>query len=243
MKRMVKRLILICLFLIPGIALGQSAAVKYIEQYKQDAIQKMNEYGIPASIILGVAMHESGSGTSKISKYLNNHFGMKGKNESRRIRSSYKGYDDASASYEDFILFLKNRVQFNKLFDQYGAQDYKGWAKGIQRGGYAHSKSWSKQVLAIIDKYELYQYDAPSDDPTLSPSVVLAQASPPAVPVAATPDPPEKEHEPAVYRVKKGDTLGKIAKKFKTTVAKIRISNKLKSNNLRIGQKLTLESL
>ena len=68
----------------------------YIEQYKDAAIQYMEEYGCPASIILAVAMHESAHGNSKIARYLNNHFGIKGPNNSKEIRSAYKGYESVA---------------------------------------------------------------------------------------------------------------------------------------------------
>jgi flagellum-specific peptidoglycan hydrolase FlgJ len=209
-----------------GAAFGQSAASKYIEKYKEEAIKKMNEYGVPASVILGVAIHESGSGTSKIAKYLNNHFGKKGKNDSKEIKSAYKGYDSVEESYDDFITTLKSHAQFNKLFDKYAVYDYKNWALGIQRGGYAASKTWASQVLAIINYYHLYQYDKPK------PVDKLAYIKP----VGSQTD----GEENVVYKVKKGDTLNAIAKKFNTTVNSIRDKNEITGSNLSIGQQLKL---
>ena len=156
---MLKRLSFILLILLPGTGFAQTAANKYIEEYKKEAVEKMNQYGVPASIILGIAMHESGSGTSKISKYLNNHFGMKGSSPNKKIKSAYKGYDSVAASYDDFISLLKNRVQFSKLFEKYSDHDYKNWVLGIQRGGYARSRTWASQVLGIISRYKLYELD------------------------------------------------------------------------------------
>ncbi|TZF86040.1 LysM peptidoglycan-binding domain-containing protein (plasmid) [Pedobacter sp. BS3] len=221
---MLKRLITACLLFAAGTSFGQSAAERYIQLYKDDAIRKMNEYGIPASIILGVAMHESGSGTSKIAKYLNNHFGIKGRNENRQIRSSYKSYDSVDDSYDDFISMLKRHIQFSRLFERYSDYDYKSWAKGIQRGGYARSQTWASQVLAIINKYQLYRFDnrPGSDDATAYIRPVES------VPVAKT------------YNVKAGDTLNGIAKKFDTTVKDIRDKNALSTTNLSVGQKLKL---
>lgn len=225
---MLKRLITVCLILTSGATFGQSAASKYIELYKEEAIKKMNEYGVPASIILGVAMHESGSGTSKIAKYLNNHFGKKGKNSSTEIRSAYKGYNNVGESYDDFIRTLQKHSAFNKLFAKYGVNDYRNWALGIQRGGYAASKTWASQVLAIIKKYRLYQYDAPKADDKfayLKPNAPLDEV---------------KNEESKVYKVKPGDTLNGIAKKFGTTATSIRTKNELRTTNLSIGQQLKL---
>ena len=49
------------------------------------------------------------------------------------------------------------------------------------------------------------------------------------------------ESKKVIYHVvKKGDTLTSIARKYSTTVQKIKTKNKLKSDNLQIGQKLTM---
>lgn len=131
----------------------------YIEENLPLAQQLMRENNIPASIILGIAIHESAAGTSKIARYLNNHFGVKGQNDSKAIRSSYKGYSSVEDSYHHFIDFLQSRTAFSNLFTKYGDNNYAGWAKGIQRGGYAHSKTWSAQIIALIKKYDLSKYD------------------------------------------------------------------------------------
>lgn len=142
-------------------AKAQSQTDLYVEKYKEAAMQTMEQHGIPASIVLGVAIHESATGTSRIAKYLNNHFGMKGNKGPKPIRSAYNGYESVDESYEDFAGFLKRR--FGRLFDRYSSTDYKSWALGIQRGGYAHSKTWASQVMAIIKKHRLYQYDKPAN--------------------------------------------------------------------------------
>jgi flagellum-specific peptidoglycan hydrolase FlgJ len=136
----------------------------YINTYAAHAQTLMHEYKIPASVILAVAIHESASGTSKIARYLNNHFGIKGPNSSNEIRSSYKDYPTVSESYDHFLEFLKSRVSFNRLFEKYDQYDYKNWARGIQHGGYARSRTWSAQVIGIIKKNGLYQYDERPDD-------------------------------------------------------------------------------
>jgi flagellum-specific peptidoglycan hydrolase FlgJ len=135
----------------------------YIDDNLPLAQQLMKENNIPASIILGIAIHESAAGTSKIARYLNNHFGVKGANDSKKIKSSYKGYSSVEDSYHNFIDFLQSRTAFSKLFIKYGDNDYASWAKGIQKGGYAHSKTWSSQVIALIKKYELFKYDNDPD--------------------------------------------------------------------------------
>ncbi|MBC7694954.1 MAG: glucosaminidase domain-containing protein [Burkholderiales bacterium] len=221
---------LLLLLICTSAAAQQSTASKYVQLYKDAAIRQMNKNGVPASIILGVAMHESGSGTSKIAKYLNNHFGMKGRNNSSEIKSAYKGYESTEESYEDFIGALKRHQKFNMLFSKFSDSDYMGWAIGIQRGGYAASKTWARQVIAIIKKYELYKYDnqnisfiKPVDSPQEETMTSQTEASP-----------------TTVYRVKRGDTLLDIAKKFDTSVKVIKKKNNLRTANLRLGQKLEI---
>lgn len=133
--------------------------LEYINKNVAYAQELMRETQIPASIILAVAIHESAAGTSKIARYLNNHFGVKGANHSKKIKSAYKGYPSIQDSYDHFVGFIQRKNNYNHLFNEYDADDYQGWAKGIQNGGYAHSKLWSSKVIALIEKYELFKYD------------------------------------------------------------------------------------
>ncbi|MBD1393569.1 glycoside hydrolase family 73 protein [Mucilaginibacter glaciei] len=144
---------------------AQSASQSYIEKFKDNAIRIMHETGVPASIILGVAMHESGSGKSAIAQNLNNQFGVKGGGgavyyrHNKKVKSSYRRYESVLDSFNDFARIMTQRKQFSHLADQLSSYDYKGWAKGIQRSGYASSKKWSAQVLGIINKYDLDELD------------------------------------------------------------------------------------
>jgi len=132
---------------------------EYIATNAYHAQYLMQKYGLPASIILGVAIHESAAGKSKIARFLNNHFGVKGSNTNSEINSSYRDYPSVDSSYTHFVSFLLSRKYFNVLFGKYNPYDYKNWAYGIQKGGYASSRTWANQVVAIIKKYELFQYD------------------------------------------------------------------------------------
>lgn len=180
----------------------------------------MEEYGCPASIILAVAMHESAHGNSRIARYLNNHFGIKGPNDSKEIRSAYKGYDTVEDSYADFIDFLQRRKNTRKLFDLYQPHEYRKWVQGIARSGYAQSPTWSTRVIGMIRKYDLHELDKKPEGGTFA---------------AAEPD-----DETALYTVKAGDTLYDLARKYGTTVRAIQRENGLTGSRLRIGQQLTL---
>ena len=227
---MLKRLITVCLIFVSGSTFGQSAASKYIKAYKEAAIQMMNEHDIPASIILGIAIHESGSGTSKIARNLNNHFGIKGSSGPKNIKSAYKGYHEVEDSYLDFVNFLQRRSHLNMLFEKYGASNYAAWIKTIQKGGYAHSKTWGSQVLAIIKKYQLYKFDS-------NPGSAAALEELQSVPKDGS---GEANKSGIAYKVKKGDTLSGIAKKHQTTVRSLMLKNNLKTSFLELGQELII---
>ncbi len=219
--------IALCLILLmmgtlitPTVAQENSPA-EYIEKYKEVAIHYMEEYGCPASIILGVAMHESAHGNSRVARYLNNHFGIKGPNSSKKIRSAYKGYASVEESYQDFIHFLKKRKGTEQLFEQYQPHEYEKWVRGIARSGYAHSGSWSTKVIGMIQKYNLHELDRQPEESTA---------------VAVINEPGNSE----IYTVKQGDTLYDIARKYGTTVRDLQRNNGLTHSRLHIGQQLIL---
>jgi flagellum-specific peptidoglycan hydrolase FlgJ len=176
-----KKLLTVTLLLVSALITNttavsaQSASQTYIEKFKDNAIRIMHETGVPASIILGVAMHESGSGKSAIAQNLNNQFGVKGGGtvvyykHNKKVRSAYKRYDSVLDSFNDFARIMTERKQFSHLADKLTQYDYKGWAKGIQRSGYASSRKWASQVLGIINKYKLDELDkTPEEQPQLA---------------------------------------------------------------------------
>ena len=162
-----KKLALFALLLLPCLMVSaqKTSPQSYIEQFKEDAIRIMHETGIPASIVLGVAMHESGCGNSALAKNLNNQFGVKGGGgavyyaHKKRVSSAYKRYETEYDSFQDFARIMTERNEFSGLSDQFTHFDYEGWAHGIQKHGYASSRSWSSQVLGLIKKYQLYLFD------------------------------------------------------------------------------------
>jgi flagellum-specific peptidoglycan hydrolase FlgJ len=160
-----KKIILICLLFVSVQASAQNTSKSYIEKFKDDAIRIMHQTGVPASIVLAIAMHESGCGNSVLAKNLNNQFGMKGdkvivfKQNHKKVSTLYKQYDSIGDSFEDFARVMTEKKKFMGLTDQFTHYDYLGWVHGIEKAGYASSRKWGKQVLGIITKYNLDVFD------------------------------------------------------------------------------------
>jgi flagellum-specific peptidoglycan hydrolase FlgJ len=132
------------------------AQSKYIRKYRPMADSLSSVYGVPTSIILGVAILESGSGTSRNCKLLNNHFGIVGKNnllKTKRIKTRYKQYSDSLASYVDFCKLMRKKKFYKKLKDN---SDYKLWAEAISKSGYSEiPEYWRTKVVETIRKNKL----------------------------------------------------------------------------------------
>lgn len=128
----------------------------YFNKYQTIADSLESVYGIPSSVMLAVAYHESGGGKSVAAKYLNNHFGIKGKNnlmKTHGIKSSYKHYDGVDKSFEAFCHIVMKREFYTKLK---GNTDHKKWVNAISKTNYASgSKTWGPRVISIISKNKL----------------------------------------------------------------------------------------
>ncbi|MFD1258934.1 glucosaminidase domain-containing protein [Mucilaginibacter terrae] len=169
-----KKILLIACLLSATLAASaqKNTSSSYVDKFKNNAIRIMHESGVPASIILAIAMHESANGNSKLARNQNNHFGVKGKSPvsytgRKATHSSYKQYDSAMDSFQDFARIMTERKQFSHLTTKFSHYDYKSWVKGIQRSGYASSRTWGSQVLSLIRKYELHAYDEQPDSTKL----------------------------------------------------------------------------
>lgn len=226
------KIITVCVLLLTAIFAKAQTTEDYIAEHLGVAQTLMRAHKIPASVILAVAIHESAAGKSKIAKYLNNHFGIKGENSNTEINSAYRDYPSVDSSYHQFISFLHSRSYFEALFNKYDQYDFSRWAKGMQKAGYAHSRTWAAQVIALINKYKLYQYDErPADYEIESEPIVTAVA-----PIKRA----RKVVQSKTYIVKQGDNLSIIAKKNGTSVTALMKKNGLKSSALQPKQKLVL---
>lgn len=142
------------------------SAEDYIAEWKQVAVKKMKEHGIPASITLAQGLLESGNGNSELARQGNNHFGIKctpdwtgGRtyHDDDKKDDCFRKYKDASQSYEDHAKFLQ-KPRYAPLFEL-KATDYEGWARGLKKAGYATDPAYPQKLIALIDRYELHNLD------------------------------------------------------------------------------------
>lgn len=158
-------LILLSVFFALGAA--KEPTLEYIRKYSDLAVSEMRRTGVPASITLAQGILESNSGQSKLAVQGNNHFGIKCHNDwdGRKMRldddarrECFRVYPDASASFRDHSDFLRYRDRYKPLFDL-DPEDYRGWARGLKKAGYATDPSYAGKLIALIERYELYRYD------------------------------------------------------------------------------------
>jgi len=157
---------------------SDSVTFSYIDNYKDLAIIEMHRTGVPASITLAQAIHESASGTSRLASNSNNHFGIKCKSYWRGrsyyhkdddrnrkgdlIKSCFRAYDYVEDSFIDHSNFLKQSEHYQKLFEL-SRKDHIGWAYGLKACGYATDTRYTQKLIKIIEKYNLASYDSWED--------------------------------------------------------------------------------
>lgn len=128
-----------------------NAQRSYIDSHKDIAMDLSKQYGIPSSIILAIAIVESGAGTSKASKTLNNHFGILGKNDVNTSR--FKSFSSVRESYEAFCRLLSKKKLYTRLKDN---NNYNDWVKAIASSGYSTKPGeWMKKINSTITKFGL----------------------------------------------------------------------------------------
>ena len=151
---------------------AQNKSELYIKKYKDIAISEMNSYGIPASITLAQGILESGNGESRLAVDGNNHFGIKCHNnwngetiieDDDEKGECFRKYSNVGDSFRDHSLFLKERGRYEFLFE-YKITNYKKWARGLKKAGYATNPKYASLLINIIKQYNLTQYDNLSSD-------------------------------------------------------------------------------
>jgi len=199
----------------------------YIDNYSEIAKEEMIQYGIPASITMAQGILESGAGRAELSKKSNNHFGIKchkgwtGErvyHDDDAAQECFRKYKDPKYSFRDHSLFLTQRSRYENLFS-YKKSDYKSWAKGLRKAGYATDPKYPQKLINIVEKYKLYTLD----------EEVLGKKSK-----------SKKKNNSKIktYIVEAGDTLYSISRKFNVSVDSLKEYNGLESNTITIGQEL-----
>lgn len=139
---------------------------EYIDTWKRVAVDNMNKYRIPASIILAQGILESSCGNSELAINANNHFGIKCHDwtgnkyfyDDDAKQECFRNYTSAAQSYADHGEFLTKRSRYAFLF-QLDAKDYKGWAYGLKKAGYATNPAYPELLIKIIEESRLHIYD------------------------------------------------------------------------------------
>jgi len=167
-----KKLFLIIIFTCVIVSINaQHKTEKYIEKYSKIAVAEMKKYNIPASITLAQGILESGNGESRLAKEGNNHFGIKchsnwnGKTiieDDDERGECFRKYDNVEDSFRDHSLFLTERGRYSFLFDL-NKKNYKAWAKGLKKAGYATNPKYPDLLIDLIERYDLSRFDKNSN--------------------------------------------------------------------------------
>ena len=206
---------------------------RYVKTYAEVAQREMKSYYIPASITLAQGILESGMGDSRLATQANNHFGIKCHKEwgGKRIYHDddekgecFRVYKDPRTSYRDHSLFLTTRSRYDFLFD-IKKNDYKAWAKGLKKAGYATDPKYPDKLISLIERYRLDRYD-----------ITKKKAKKEIESITTITD--HKTHQ-----VQKGDTLYSISKKYKVDLQLLVQENKIENNTIFLGQNLIIPQL
>lgn len=153
--------------LLSVLCLADTPQKSYIEKYSDLAVEEMYRSGVPASITLAQGLLESGNGLSELAVKGNNHFGIKCHNawtgskvyhDDDKKGECFRKYDSPEESFRDHSDFLRYRDRYKFLFDL-EPTDYKGWAHGLRKAGYATDPKYPEKLIRLIEEYELYLYD------------------------------------------------------------------------------------
>lgn len=203
-----------------------NSTLEYISYFKSIAIKEMDLYDIPASITLAQGILESGSGKGRLALEANNHFGIKCHDwtgpaiyhDDDRDQECFRKYKNPASSYRDHSLFLTKRGRYSNLF-KLRKNDYKAWAKGLKKAGYATDKKYPKKLIAIIERYGLSKYDKKQKNKKLN-----------------------AKFSYTTYTVVKGDTIYSLSKRYNISMEEIKKANNLVGPSLSVGQTLEIKT-
>ena len=131
-------------------------------------------------------------------------------------------------------MFLTSRPWYAPLF-KLPKNDYKAWAYGLKKAGYATDPKYPNKLISLIERYQLQKYDA---------EVLGITFEEPTPTVAKTEEKPVEKAKgtasEATHTVAQGETLYSISKKYNTTVDQLKAINNLADNAISIGQTLLI---
>ncbi|SKB85090.1 glucosaminidase domain-containing protein [Maribacter arcticus] len=204
---------------------------EYIETFAETAQVEMLGYGIPASITLAQGLLESGYGKGELAMKTNNHFGIKCHkgwegdydfHDDDEKGECFRKYNHPMYSFRDHSIFLTTRSRYAFLFNLKHT-DYKGWAKGLRKAGYATDPKYPQKLIYLIEKHGLHKYDKQIKNAGYDNTTIVATES-------------DKMHT-----VEKGDTLYSLSRKYYMSVDEIMQMNNLRSSDLSIGQRVKVK--
>lgn len=224
--------------------------INYINTYKQLAMEEMQRTGVPASITLAQGIHETYAGKSDLVLKSNNHFGIKCKNtwsgdkvyhDDDARGECFRSYPSPVDSYRDHSDFLKGSARYAPLFTL-DATDYKAWAYGLKKAGYATNIRYSQILIKLIEEFNLQQYTliamgrvSPSEEQVAQNPKPLEQIpgdvvevttekqveEVPALPAVQYPTGEFRINNTRVIFAKKGTSLLSLAQEYELPLAKI----------------------
>jgi len=242
--------------------------IAYIKKYGAIAIHEMEKYKIPASITLAQGLLESRHGQSILTTNANNHFGIKCHktwngdrvyHDDDQKGECFRKYEHAESSFRDHSLFLVHKKRYEDLF-KLPPNDYRGWAKGLRKAGYATDKKYPQKLISLIEKYELYYFDnlvlgddykeieivdEPAKDKVVKDEVVKDKSdvknriNKKAIPKEIKPKSDKIFiNNKQIHIVGAGETLYAISRANNITVEDLKKYNHLTTNDISVGQEL-----
>lgn len=262
MKKIISFLLLISVCLC---SLAQRITPEqYIALYKDIAMSEMKRSGVPAAITLAQGILETECGNSELVKKSNNHFGIKCRNtwtgasvthDDDLKGECFRAYNSPDESFKDHSDFLKTSPRYAPLF-KLDQTDYRGWAYGLKRAGYATNPAYPAILIKNIEQYNLQQYSLlvlnennpgqVSEKDSLVARPVISTDTSKAVAMVTTDILPDQTSAAAkkslIHTVVAKEGLYSISKKYNVTVQQLKEWNNLQSDALRTGQQLFVQT-
>lgn len=149
------------------VAYHKKVCTDYVKRFAKVAILEQQKFGIPASITLAQGLLESNAGESRLSLESNNHFGIKCRSKCKgctcrnytddSVYDMFRVFDSAWESYRAHsTLLIGDRYKHLMKLKQ---TDYKNWAYGLKKAGYATDSKYPEKLIAIIETLQLYRFD------------------------------------------------------------------------------------